>query len=297
MDGFSHHNADMPVSLDLLRSFLAVYRTGSITAAAHTLGLSQPAVTAQVKALEAALDRPLFDRLPRGVAPTAAADELARRVAGPLDALDAVAGPGLPTEQAVHLGGPAEFLSEHVVPMLAPLVASGLRLRTTLGLADDLLADLAAGRLDLVISTIRPRHRGVQAEPLYDEEFVLVATPAVAALGVAGAPLVAYGEELPIVRRYWRTVFGRRPVMTAQVVIPDLRGVLNAVLAGMGWSVLPAYLCRTHLAAGTLVPLAEPELPPINTGYLAVRRGGPAGPAVARVYAHLLEAFRAAPAF
>ena len=47
-------------------------------------------MTAQVKALEEALDRPLFDRLPRGVAPTAAADELARRVAGSLDALDAV---------------------------------------------------------------------------------------------------------------------------------------------------------------------------------------------------------------
>ncbi|WP_310716583.1 LysR family transcriptional regulator [Nonomuraea sp. 3-1Str] len=170
----------MSVSLDLLRTFLAVHRTGSITAAAQTLGLSQPAVTAQVRSLEAALDRPLFDRLPRGVAPTAAADELARRVAPSLDTLDAVVGSRLPAERAVHLGGPAEFLSEQVVPMLAPLVRDGLRVRFTLGLADDLLAGLAAGRLDLVISTIRPRHRGIQAEPVYDEEFVLVAAPSVA---------------------------------------------------------------------------------------------------------------------
>ncbi|MEV0147633.1 MULTISPECIES: LysR family transcriptional regulator [unclassified Nonomuraea] len=287
----------MSVSLDLLRTFLAVYRTGSITAAAQTLGLSQPAVTAQVRSLEAALDRPLFDRLPRGVAPTAAADELARRVAPSLDTLDAVVGSRLPAERAVHLGGPAEFLSEQVVPMLAPLVRDGLRVRFTLGLADDLLAGLAAGRLDLVISTIRPRHRGIQAEPVYDEEFVLVAAPSVAGEWPAGLPLIAYAEDLPIVRRYWRTVFGRRPSMAAQVVIPDLRAVVAAVLAGMGWSVLPSYLCRAHLASGALVTLAEPEVPPINTGYLAVRSGGLSTEPVARVHAHLLETIRAAPPF
>ncbi|MFI7706329.1 LysR family transcriptional regulator [Nonomuraea sp. NPDC049480] len=310
-----------PLSLDLLRTFLAVHRTGSVTAAARTLGLSQPAVTAQVKALESALDRPLFDRLPRGVAATPAADELARRVAASLDALEEVVESELPRDSAVHLGGPAEFLCEVVMPMLAPLIRDGLRLRTTLGLSDDLLVDLAAGRLDLVVSTIRPRLRGVHADPLYDEQFLLVAAPQVAAtLGVApltaegeaspaaggggreggrigpralaGVPLVAYAEDLPIVRRYWRTVFGRRPAMAAQIVIPDLRGVLSTVRAGTGVSVLPAYLCRRDLAAGTLVTLADPEEPPINTGYLAVRSGAQARPAVAGVRAHLREAFR-----
>jgi DNA-binding transcriptional LysR family regulator len=109
--------------------------------------------------------------------------------------------------------------------------------------------------------------------------------------------LVAYAEDLPIVRRYWRTVFGRRPAMAAQVVIPDLRGVLSAVRAGMGVSVLPAYLCRRDLAAGSLVTLAEPGEAPINTGYLAIRAGAQARPAVARVRAHLVQAVRAAPPY
>ncbi|WP_043631805.1 LysR family transcriptional regulator [Nonomuraea candida] len=291
-----------PLSLDLLRTFLAVHRTGSITAAAQTLGLSQPAVTAQVKALESTLDRPLFDRLPRGVAPTPAADELARRVAPGLDALDEVVASELPSGEAVHLGGPAEFLCEVVMPMLAPLVRDGLRLRFTLGLSDDLLASLAAGRLDLVLSTIRPRLRGVRADPVYDEEFLLVASPEVAARAsgvreLARVPLVAYAEELPIVRRYWRTVLGRRPSMAAQVVIPDLRGVLGAVRAGVGFSVLPAYLCRADLERGTLVALDRPAEPPINTGYLAVRSGARARPAVAMVRAHLMRELRAAPSY
>ncbi|MFB4281958.1 LysR family transcriptional regulator [Nonomuraea sp. MTCD27] len=293
-----------PLSLDLLRTFLAVHRTGSITAAAQTLGLSQPAVTAQVKTLESVLDRPLFDRLPRGVAPTPAADELARRVSPGLDSLDEVVESELPSDEAVHLGGPAEFLCEEVMPMLAPLVRDGLRLRFTLGLSDDLLAGLAAGRLDLVLSTVRPRLRGVRADAVYDEEFVLVASPEVARSvsgagprELAGVPLVAYAEDLPIVRRYWRGVFGRRPTMAAQVVIPDLRGVLSAVRAGVGVSVLPAYLCRRDLAAGALVKLAEPPEAPINTGYLAVRSGAQARPAVAEVRAHLIRSLRAAPPY
>ena len=69
-------------SLDLLRTFLADHRTGSITAAADLLGLAQPTVTAQVRSLEQLLGRPLFDAA--GVAPTAA-PTLARRIAEPLD--------------------------------------------------------------------------------------------------------------------------------------------------------------------------------------------------------------------
>jgi DNA-binding transcriptional LysR family regulator len=43
------------VDLSLLRTFLAVYRAGSLTRAAAQIGLSQPTVTAQVRALEARL--------------------------------------------------------------------------------------------------------------------------------------------------------------------------------------------------------------------------------------------------
>src|ERR1700677_4611890 len=147
------------ISLDLLRTFLAVYRAGSVTGGAELLGVSQPSATAQVKALEASLGRPLFERLPRGMAPTAAAEELAGTVAGPLDALDSVLAGDLamPPARAVHLGGPAELMCARVLPLLAPLVADGLRLRVTLGLPDSLAAGLTDGSLDLIISTVRLR--------------------------------------------------------------------------------------------------------------------------------------------
>ncbi|MEV6697319.1 LysR family transcriptional regulator [Streptomyces sp. NPDC051453] len=298
-----------PLDLNLLRTFLAVYRSGSFTAAARLLGLSQPTVTTQIRALERQLDRELFERLPRGVAPAPFADELASRVVDPLDALSAVAGQGGAGADAaaepVHLAGPAEMLCHCVLPTLAPLVEKGVRLRVTTGLTDPLLEELRTGRHDLVIATSRPRGRNLTSMPLADEEFVLVAAPAwadriggpnrIAADGpgmLHTVPLITYAEELPIVRRYWQHVFGRRLTCKAAVTVPDLRGVVSAVTAGAGFSVLPRYLCRELLAAGALVLLHDPEDPPFNTGYVVQRPGTPDNPHIALVRDRLLEAGR-----
>ncbi|MCC3655329.1 LysR family transcriptional regulator [Streptomyces sp. S07_1.15] len=296
-----------PVNLSLLRTFLAVHRTGSYTAAAPLLGLSQPTVTTQIRALERHLGRQLFERQSRGVASTPFADELADRVAGPIDALAAVADRGPldgDTAAPVHLAGPADFLSSCALRVLAPLVARGVRLRVATGLSDHLLEGLRAGRHDLVVSSRRPRGRTLASVPLADEEFVLVASPEwaerigpdrVAAEGPAalsGVPLVTYAEDLPIARRYWRHVFGRRLTGQAALTMPDLRGVLTAVTAGAGVTVLPDYLCRAELASGALVPLLSPEDPPINTAYLVQRPGTADNPHVALVRDHLLRESR-----
>ncbi|MEU9049482.1 LysR family transcriptional regulator [Streptomyces sp. NPDC048384] len=298
-----------PVDLNLLRTFLAVYRTGSFTAAARVLGLSQPTVTTQIRTLERQLDRELFQRLARGVAPAPHADELASRIVEPLDALAGVTGPGGSADvrpaEPVHLAGPAELLTHRVMPALAPLVDKGVRLRVTPGLTEPLLEELRAGRHDLVLSTYRPRGRALASVPLMDEEFVLVTAPSwaeriggptrIAAAGPAalhGVPLVAYAEDVPIVRRYWRHVFGKRLVRHPAVTMPDLNGVRAAVTGGAGFSVLPRYLCAAELASGALVLLHDPDDPPINTGFLVQRPGSSGSAHVSLVRDHLLGSAR-----
>ncbi|WP_067539665.1 LysR family transcriptional regulator [Nocardia crassostreae] len=296
-----YRQTDGTLDLSQLRTFLAVYRAGSLTAGATAVGLSQPTVTTQLQALERRLGGPLFERLPRGVAPTAAAHALAARVADPLDALATVvmtAPAAAAAEPPVLLGGPVELLAALVLPALAPQIDRGIRLTVATGLADDLLADLRVGKLDLVLSTIRPRGRAVLAEPLADEEFVLVAAPDVAARtdvdrlranDFTGVPLISYAPDLPILRRYWRHVFETRLETEPALVIPDLRAVLAAVVAGAGLSVLPRYLCSRELSAGAVVTLLDPDDAPINTIHLARRVGGPARPHVEAVGARLRE--------
>jgi len=289
------------LDLNQLRSFLAVYRAGSLTRGARSLKLAQPTVTSQIRALEQQLDRQLFERLPRGMAPTAVADELAARIAAPIDQLAVVADRDTSAvTEPVHLAGPVELLSVRALPALAPLVAQGVRLRITAGLADDLLDGLRAGRYDLVLSAVRPRGRSVLATPLMDEEFVLIATPGWAArIGpltcddpgpLTGVPLITYAEDLPIARRYWRHVFRTRLTVPPAVVFADLRGVLAAVIADAGISVLPRYLCAEQLRAGSVVALLEPEDPPINTGFLAQRTGTTLNPDITRVRNTLVAA-------
>ncbi|NGO11001.1 LysR family transcriptional regulator [Streptomyces sp. HC44] len=292
--------------LNLLRTFLAVYRTGTFTAAAPTLGLSQPTVTAQIRALEQQTGRELFTRLPRGVEPTHLAHELAAQIAGPLDALAALegGGPSAGHTAPVHLAGPSELLCVRVLPALVPLVAEGVELRVTQGLPEPLLDEMRAGRHDLVITTRRPRGRTLDSVPLTDEEYVLVAAPAWArriggdvqaddlCAALRGIPLVTYAEDLPIVRRYWRTVLGKQLTSRAAVTVPNLYAVLSAVNAGAGFSVLPRSLCQDHLDSGRLTVLHEPGEPPLNTLFLVQRPGAETNPDVVRVRNTLQHAAR-----
>lgn len=68
----------MPAALDsdLLRHFLAVAKTGSVTRAADTVGRTQSAVSMQIRRLEEMLGAPVFERLPRGVVLTPLGREL-----------------------------------------------------------------------------------------------------------------------------------------------------------------------------------------------------------------------------
>ncbi|MEW2400607.1 LysR family transcriptional regulator [Streptomyces sp. NPDC046862] len=293
----------MAIQLGWLRTFVTVYRLGSFTKAAHVLELSQPAVTHQVRNLEKELGRLLFERLPQGVEPTPAAEALIREVQGPMDSLAGAIQRYCGDQQAgrpVHVGGPVELMTSRVIPAVSDLIADGMQLRLHFGLANDLLGTLMDRQIDLVLSTVRPRVRGLAATPLVDEEFVLLASEELARripldrLAEEGPavlekhPLISYAEALPIIRRYWLAVFGVRPTAKPALVVPDLRGALAAVRSSAGISVLPRYLCVEELTAGEVVPLLEPEIPPINTFYLAVRQGELSRPDLALLHGHLL---------
>lgn len=292
--------------LNLLRTFLAVHRAGSFTAAAPALGLTQPTVTAQIRALEQQLGRQLFQRLPRGVEPTPFARELAERVSAPLDDLDLVAGGNCELDgrtAPVHLAGPPELLCARVLPVLAPLVAAGVRVHVATGEDEELLDQLREGRHDLLLTTLRPRGRALGVTELAQEEHLLVAAPDWAAhveareagtpvcAALESVPLVSTADDMPVVRRYWRTQYGKQhPAVGPALTVPSLHAVIAAVRAGAGYSVLPRSLCEADLVSGALVQLEVPERPRTTPLLLVRRPGAEQNSATLRVAAALEEA-------
>jgi DNA-binding transcriptional LysR family regulator len=288
-----------------LRTFLETYRLGSITRAAANLGLSQPAASAHIHALEVTMEKSLFNRQARGVIPTAAAHDLAQIIGDHLDAIET----GLTAAKArstlisgrVTIAGPAEYLSERCGKKFADMIAAhGLQLRFLLGNRERIYAWLASGDADLAITASRPTDRALGFEETYRERLLLVAAPQFARSlakrpaspdTLAASPLVAYDEDLPLIRTYFQEVFHAETRSRIAAVAPDLRLVRGLVEAGIGYSVLPDYLISDHLAQGKLIEIGKPG--PENAFYLVWVKTALRHPRVAFVRDSLL-AYRSA---
>ena len=251
--------------LDHLHTFIEAYRLSSFSRAAERLGMTQPAASLHIQALEAFVGKPLFLRRARGVTPTDAAHELARAVGPMLDGLQARLA-SYKLGGTLHIAGPADFIAARLADGLAPLMEQGLRIRVHTGNRERIYGLLGDASADLAVTASLPDERAHGYARLLTERFQLVLAPALAAsldkralaAGLASLPLIAYDEDLPLVRPVWNAMF-RLPPAQAAMTIPDLRIIQDLVIAGHGWSVLPDYLCAPALKAGRLAAWPAPR--------------------------------------
>ena len=288
--------------LDQLRTFLEAYRLGSITKAADRLYLTQPAASAHIKALEALIEKELFIRHARGVKPTAIADDLARSIAPHLEQIEgkfnAVRAKINNISGTIHLATPAEILDAQLLPAIIALLGYDLRIRIQLGGKERLYQLLNEGAIDLAITASEPNNQALDFQQIERETLVLVAASDWAKQNLAkpfspqeliNLPLIAYDEDLPLIRRYFTEVFQSDINIQANITVPDLRIVRSLVLLGQGYSVLPQYLCEQQLQDGTFTLLHNPEQPPTNDLYLVWNRGSLRHPRVVFARDRLLE--------
>lgn len=157
------------IDWNLYRSFLAVMREGSLSAAARSLGLTQPSIGRHIAALEAAQARPLFTRSPEGLKPTAHAQQLL----GPAQAMASAAqeaarqasGPQAQSRGTVRISA-SQIMGGEVLPELLahfqaqhPLIAIELVLNNK---QDDLLQREA----DIAVRMVRPTQKALLAKRL-----------------------------------------------------------------------------------------------------------------------------------
>jgi DNA-binding transcriptional LysR family regulator len=288
--------------LNYLRTFLEAYRTGSFSKAADHLGITQPAASMHIQALESLVGKPLFVRRARGVVATPAADDLARSIAPHLDGLEAkvtsLRNQSKPLGWTIHIVGPSDFLYTHMALALAPLITQGVQLRFHTGNRERIYALLNDGTADLAVTASIPDDVSHGYIHLATERLLLVAAPALAqqieaqcvtAQALESFPLIAYDEQLPLIRSFWLGAFKTQPSLQAAITVPDMRIVESLVRAGHGWSVIPEYLCHASLAAGTLVPVTFPLPPPENSFYLAWSKGALRNPRIGFIRDYLAE--------
>ena len=253
-----------------LRTFLAVYRAGSVTNGAHQRLISQPAVSQQLASLERAVGAPLFTRTPQGVEPTSRGRELYASIAPALDRLEPIlndldGGRVTPGSAPVRIGATAEYFSARVLPAL---VDTDISISAEFGDGPDVLRMLETGEIDIALSSISPSRRQTSTSVTSHETFALVASPDLApakrprtldALGgwLCDKPWVAYSHELPITRRFWAQALARPFSADLRLTAPDLRVVAAAVTSGLGISLLPTFVVGDLISRGEVVELFE----------------------------------------
>ena len=143
----------------LYRTFLAVLREGSLSAAARALGLTQPTVGRQVEALEQALGLALFTRSLHGLAPTEAAAELRPHAqaleAGAAALLRAASGRGEELHGTVRVTASEIIGGEVLPPIIAALQEAHPRLVIELVLSNR-VEDLLLRESDIAVRMVAP---------------------------------------------------------------------------------------------------------------------------------------------
>ncbi|WP_299394395.1 LysR substrate-binding domain-containing protein [Pelagibius sp.] len=143
------------LDIGLLRAFAAVAGTRSMTTAADRLGLTQGAVSQQVKRLEEMLDCVLFDRARRGLKLTARGDQMlghAKRLLAMNDEiLQEMTGPAI--DGKVRLGIPFDLVSTYLPLVFEGFAEANPRIEVSLNCATSkaLLASLRDGSVDVAL--------------------------------------------------------------------------------------------------------------------------------------------------
>lgn len=166
-----------PVDWTLWRSFLAVAETGSLSAAARRLGLTQPTLGRHIEALETAIGQPLFLRAPQGMVPTPAAQALmpeAQTMAHAAASLERRAASSGEFRGTVRIAASHVVGAEVLPRVLAPLLVQHPGLAIELDLSND-PADLGRHAADLAIRMTRPGQSSLIARKLADVRLGLFA--------------------------------------------------------------------------------------------------------------------------
>ncbi|TLX09859.1 LysR family transcriptional regulator [Rhizobium sp. MHM7A] len=262
----------MPLNLDQLATFINVVDLGSFTAAADKEGVTQPAVSLQIKGLEQRLGVRLIERVGRRAQPTAAGLDLlshARRLLQEAATAEEAMMPhrdGASGRVRIGSGGTASI---HLLPgaiAAARKSMPGLEITVSIGNADDILRDLEANSLDIAVVALPAPGRNLEIESFYEEELLAVAP--------AGSPVPEGGPDAAFMRDRTLLLYeggNTRRAIDAWLAAPETRmrpamefgsieAIKELVAVGLGWSILPGLAVKRDRGRPLTTSSLQPKL-------------------------------------
>ena len=276
-------------NMEWLRSFKAIYETGTLSAAAQELFISQPGVSLHLNSLEAFTGTKLFDRAARKMVPTEKGKILYNFVVEPLKKMEAA-------EQHFHKRAQNErvtisvgmcfetfqyTLEEHIPTLPFNLIIE-------FGEYPKMQQDLDNGLLDLIITPQQGNQQNLLYEAFSKERIVLVAGSATDTNAIeellrnkefkAAEDLLkqqrwySTASDMEHHKSFWMTHFGAHPDFTPNFIVPNISSIIRCLSGATGFSVVPDFLCTEAIADGKIKLIWEGENPLENTLYFGTRK-------------------------
>lgn len=255
--------------VDGLRAFVATAQTGSFTAAAGRLGISNRLVSKYVAELEARLGARLLQRTTRRVGLSPEGEDLLSRAPALIEAFDDMMAGARAGARGLtgmlRISAPVTFGTLHVKDMLARFAARHPGLSIDLRL-DDSYVDLAAGGIDLAFRIGAPGQQSLKMRRIGEIGARVVASPGY--LAEHGRPrtpeeLVGHVCIVDTNRRApFRWVFHRGGAEVAvrvegRFMVNSAQVTRDLALAGLGIAYCPDFVLGEAIAQGRLIPLLD----------------------------------------
>jgi molybdate transport repressor ModE-like protein len=241
---------------NLVRSFLAITRSGSLTAAAKQLKIDYSTLSRRIAALETSLGAQLFDRRTSGSSLTDAGQRLLE-MAEQMDQLATTAAQSigdstLQATGAVRIGTPDGFGTKFLAPRLGGLSARHPDLSIEL-VAMPREFNLSRREADIAVGLAQPSEGRLHSRKLTDYELGLYASrdylagnaPIETAADVPSHRFISYIDDLIFSPELEYTHFVS-PDLRPAIKSSNLIAQLNSTIAGAGLCVLPCFIANSE---------------------------------------------------
>ena len=259
-----------------LRYFVAIYDHGGLSRAADQLNVATSALSHHLARLEADLGSRLFDRLPRGLKPTAAGERLYSHALGILKSISAaeidIRNADRNISGDLSVGMASTVVSAISIPLLTRVLNDypDLRLSLSEGLSGSTLIHLLSSEVDLAVIFNPPADARISTQPILEEEMICIGQREI--IGKTKKP-ISFEEVLSLPIIILRQGLSARALIddasllkrleaSAQLQMNSINAMAASLNAGLGCAIGTKLFMQEHFDSKTMHyrTITEPEL-------------------------------------